>query len=550
MDIYTNNCSQISGDIVRSKKRSFTDDNSEYGYSDDINNSQDIVENSVNNIMIDITQILSVYVLWKAKHHNKNAVFELSFKKNPYGGEYTVFAGLDDMLKIIKNFKFNNNYINYLKSVTNITNNLFFNWLLSLNTNNITIHALKEGTLCFPNIPIIRIEGSLAICQLLESTIINIINKSSLICTYASRLHNINGNNKTLCEYKTQSLMVSKYNYLGGYSSTTNVEAGIRFGIQVNLVMNRSYILSFKDYDYNELNSLEIDGKSFYQLVKQYQHILKFNNTNKSELAAFATYASYYPDDFVAHVDTYDTLKSGILNFIIVACVLHFFGKKAKGVHIGSGDLAYLSKEVRKMFIYMGSLNTYFDYFKDFKISVSNNIDENILIALNHQNHEINEFCIQDNNTYADLDFEYALVEIDSKPQMNNKISIPAKKNIHRLYYNNEPYVDILTLDTEIQPTIGKIIYCQDPFYSMKRVNIIPTKVESLLNLAYSNHEIKTDTVNLSDIRNYVIQQLSVMRSDHLRLTNPTPYKVSISEKLVDLMNQMRNKEISIGYLE
>lgn len=530
MNTYINNS-------LNSKKRSLPDD-----FDNDDNNNN---AGNDNGMTINITHIRTMYTLWKTKMHNKKAVFELSFKKNPFKGEYTVFAGLEELLDIIKTFKFDNKQIENIK--LNISDNEFIVWLKNIDITKIKISALKEGTFCFPNVPVLRIEGSLAVCHFLESIIVNTVRSSSLICTNAARIRAAVGRNKILFECNPVSELTSKYNFIGGYDGTTNIDFPVKLFKEKN-IMTSSFVLSF---DNDSTCDFQLNGKPFFQHVLECQKMLNFTNTNKSELIAFAAFACAFPNNFNALVDTYDTLKSGIPNFIIVASVLNLFGMtQTKSIQIDSGDLVYLSKEARKMFKQI----KYNDHAVKI-ITTNSSIDENILIALEQQ-HEIDEFGIKNTFINEKMEYMYKIVELDSEPKMiasneKDKVIIPAKKNVFRLYHVNDPFIDLLTLESETVPTSGNKVYCQDPYHHMKRIIMIPTRVEPLLNTVYENGKSLSQSSNhLIAIHDYVIEQLQLFRPDYLRSINPTPYKVSVSETLYNLMNQIQNKEMNISVLE
>lgn len=185
---------------------------------------------------------------------------------------------------------------------------------------------------------------------------------------------------------------------MGGFNGTSNVLASKLFGIPPKGTHAHAFVSSFIDADDLKVRMMA-DSKGierdFYQTVLKYKQMLKFQETNEGELIAFTAYAVAFPKGFLALVDTYDTLKSGIPNFVIVACALHEFGYKALGVRLDSGDLAYLSVETRKMF--QESFAQFGMDAKSFMIVASNDINEATVIALNQQGHEIDCFGIGTN---------------------------------------------------------------------------------------------------------------------------------------------------------
>ncbi|RZR83867.1 hypothetical protein BHM03_00010589, partial [Ensete ventricosum] len=286
-----------------------------------------------------------------------------------------------------------------------------------------------------------------------------------------------------------------------------------------------------------------------------------FGETNQSELAAFTSYALAFPNNFLALVDTYDVMRSGIPNFCAVALALNDLGYKASGIRLDSGDLAYLSIEARKFF---HAIEKEFNVpgFGKMNITASNDLNEETLDALNKQGHEIDAFGI---GTYlvtcyaqAALGCVFKLVEINKQPRIKlsedvTKVSIPCKKRCFRLYgREGYPLVDIMTGENETPPTVGERILCRHPFNESKRAYVVPQRVEELLKCYWpgSSNKPREDLPLLENIRDRCMQQLEQMRSDHMRRLNPTPYKVSVSGKLYDFIHFLWLSEAPVGELQ
>lgn len=198
----------------------------------------------------------------------------------------------------------------------------FFDWLQSVNCSNIKLYAIPEGTIVFPKLPLIRVEGPLAIAQLLETTLLTLVNYPSLLVTNSARYRLAAGPNVELLEFGLRraqgvdgGVSASRYTYMGGFNGTSNVLASKLFGIPARGTHAHSYVSSFTYQAQNipQFNLKDKSGKTheFYQLVKSCQNEVKFTNTNEGELLAFVSYAIAFPNNFLALVDTYDTLKSG-----------------------------------------------------------------------------------------------------------------------------------------------------------------------------------------------------------------------------------------------
>lgn len=521
------------------------------------------INNFVNPLLTDFYQLTMAYAYWKNNRHNDHSVFDLFFRKNPFGGEFTIFSGLEESLKFISNFRFKEDQINYIKNIMPTCEEAFFNWLKTVDCSKIKIYSIKEGTVVFPRVPLIRVEGPLAVAQLLETTLLTLVNYSSLITTNAARYRIASGKNKTLLEFGLRraqgpdgGISASRYIYIGGFDATSNVLAGKLFGIPVKGTHAHSFVQSYSginnldNYKIRDINGKEYD---FVKMVFEIRESLNFNNTNEGELAAFISYAQAFPNNFLALVDSYDTLKSGVPNFICVAIALTKIGYKPVGIRLDSGDLAYLSKQARIMFK-QASQKLNIDITNSI-IVASNDINEQTLLSLNQQGHEIDAFGIGTNlvtcQSQPALGCVYKLVEIENKPRIKlsqevGKITIPGRKEAYRLIgKNNYAIMDIMIQVGEPTPQPGEKILCRHPFDETKRAFVTPSKVLPLHQCVWDG-EIKYSFIPLSEIRNYVMAQLETLREDHLRALNPTPYKVAVSSELYNFIHKLWMSEAPI----
>lgn len=226
---------------------------------------------------------------------------------------------------------------------------------------------------------------------------------------------------------------------MGGFDGTSNILAGKLFGIPIMGTHAHAFVSSFTDEEIIQDTSLvDPEGKKhdFWDIVWETRKELSFTSTCVGELKAFTAFALSFPNNSLLLIDTYDTLSSGIRNFMVVAYALHKIGYRAKGIRLDSGDLAYLSNCARKFFHKMASkLNI--DYFKDFDIVASNDINVETLESLNQQGHSIDTFGIGTNlvtcQAQPALGCVYKLVEIDGKPRIKlsqdiSKVTLPGKK--------------------------------------------------------------------------------------------------------------------------
>ena len=235
-------------------------------------------------------------------------------------------------------------------------------------------------------------------------------------------------------------MSASRNAYLGGFDGTSDVLAGKLFGIPVFGTHAHAFVSSFTEEEIlSDPSIIDAEGKKlddFWAFVCETRKELNLEATNTSELIAFAAFSRSFPTNALLLVDTYDTLSSGVLNFIVIAYALHKLGYKAKGIRLDSGDLAYLSKSARGIFLKYGKqLNI--DYFKEFTIVASNDINVGTLESLNQQGHSIDSFGIGTNLVTCQqqpaLGCVYKLVEIEGTPRIKlsqeiSKVTLPGKK--------------------------------------------------------------------------------------------------------------------------
>ncbi|XP_011862652.1 PREDICTED: nicotinate phosphoribosyltransferase isoform X3 [Vollenhovia emeryi] len=275
-------------------------------------------------LLTDLYQITMAYAYWKSGKMNDRAVFDLFFRKNPFQGEFTIFAGLEECIKFLNKFHYSNSDIKYLKSTMDPTvDQRFFDYLQSLTASNVTIYAIDEGSVVFPRVPLIRVEGPLIMVQLLETTLLTLVNYASLMATNAARYRMVAGKNITLLEFGLRraqgpdgGLSASKYSYVGGFDGTSNVLAGKLFNIPVCGTHAHAYITSFtsisdlqgKTLAHKEtgdvLDVLELACKHREDIANDFGALA--SQASNGELAALISYAVAFPERFTALVDTYD----------------------------------------------------------------------------------------------------------------------------------------------------------------------------------------------------------------------------------------------------
>jgi nicotinate phosphoribosyltransferase len=521
----------------------------------------------VNPMLTDFYQITMAYAYWKAGMHEEEAVFDLFFRTNPFRGEFAIYAGLEEKLRLFESFHFSEDHIAYLKEQMPQCEKRFFDWLKSVDCSRMKMYAFREGTLSFPREPLMRVQGPIAVAQLLETSVLTLTNYPSLMTTNAAKYRLVVGSDKGLIEFGLRraqgpdgGLSASRYSYMGGFDGTSNVLAGYLFGVPVRGTHAHSYVQSFTGIEDLKNDTLVgPDGKvyPFVRTVLEIRSELGFGYTNEGELASFIAYAQAFPKGFMALVDTYDTLKSGVPNFICVALGLLKLGYKPIGVRLDSGDLSYLSRGTRRMLNEL-SAKTVPDLSKCL-ILASNEINRNVLISLRQQGHEIDSFGIGTHLVTCDdqpaMGCVYKLVEAKGIPRIKlsqelSKMTIPGKKEAYRLFgEDGYSLLDMMIKVGDNPPKQDERILCHHPFDHIKRVYVTPSKVIPLHQCVWDGKRVYPE-VSLNECRDYVLNQLRSTREDHLRDINPTPYKVSVSEELYSYVFNLWSEESPVTELK
>ncbi|KAI0229192.1 Nicotinate phosphoribosyltransferase [Lamellibrachia satsuma] len=537
-------------------------------------------------LLTDLYQITMAYAYWKYKKCDDTAVYDLFFRKNPFQGELTIFAGLEECIKFVKNFHYSDTDISYLKTVLpETTEPEFFKYLANLDTRDVQVYAIEEGTVVFPKVPLLRIEGPLPIVQLLETTLLNLVNYASLVATNAARFRMAAGPEKILLEFGLRraqgpdgGLSASRYCYLGGFDGTSNVLAGKLFGIPVKGTHAHAFVNSFTGHEDLKHRTLIRKGSSeevdFANLCESWRHkvapVLGVDKGQMSdgEFAAFMSYAMAFPDGFLSLVDTYDVIRSGVPNFCAVGMALRQLDYMPVGIRLDSGDLAYQSVVVRDMF---KNIATAFNepQFASLLIVASNDINEDTIHSLNQQKvslgtqppqgHSIDSFGIGTHLVTCQkqpaLGCVFKLVEVNKVPRIKlsedvDKVTIPGKKQAYRLFgHDGNALVDLLQMPDEESPEDGCRVLCRHPFQESKRAYVRPAKVMPLYNCFWKGGQVCGPLPCLRDIRQHTEESLKHIRTDHKRALNPTPYKVSVSDKLYNFIHDLWLENAPIGEL-
>ncbi|WEV45658.1 nicotinate phosphoribosyltransferase [Streptococcaceae bacterium ESL0687] len=455
----------------------------------------------------DLYQINMMETYFEMGISEKRAVFEVYFRKLPFENGYAVFAGLERIVDYLNNLKFTKKDLAYLEDLG--YSRKFLNYLRCMKFT-CTVNSAREGDLVFPNEPIFQVEGPIAQCQLIETAILNIINFQTLVATKAARIRSVIGDD-LLLEFGTRraqemdaALWGARAAVIGGADATSNVRAGKLFGIKTS-------------------------GTHAHSLVQAYG----------SDYEAFKAYAKTHKD-CVFLVDTFDTLSIGVPAAIRVAREL---GDEINflGVRIDSGDMAYLSKEVRKQLDAAG--------FEQAKIYASNDLDENTILNLKMQNAKIDVWGVGTKLITAydqpALGAVYKLVAFEGEDGIledriklsNNaeKVSTPGKKQVWRITSNKrgKSEGDYISGTSEKVAELDEI-YMFHPTYTYINKTLVDFKAVPLLVEIFRDGRLVYELPDLKEIKAYAEEELGKLWDEYKRLLNPADYPVDLSQEIWD----------------
>lgn len=452
----------------------------------------------------DLYQVNMTQTYWKDGIHNRKAVFDLYFRKNPFNNGFAIFAGLERIISYIRQFRFHESDLAFLKEELGYDEE----FLAYLKTIRFTgcIKAVREGEVVFGNEPLIRVEASLAEAQLIETALLNIVNYQTLIATKAARIKHIVGDQTTM-EFGTRraqemdaAIWGARAAFIGGFDATSNVRAGKLFGIPVA-------------------------GTHAHAMIQAYQ----------DEYTAFMKYAASHKD-CVFLVDTYDTLRSGVPNAIKVA---NEMGDRINflGIRLDSGDMAYLSKKARKMLDEAG--------YPDAKIYASNDLDESTILSLQAQGAKIDVWGVGTKlitgYDQPALGAVYKLVAIEDEDGMvqdtikisgnPEKVTTPGMKKLYRIVNrgNKRAEGDYITLETE-HPNKEERLKMFHPVHTYICKYVTDFDAVNMHHDIFVDGELVYESPDLYDTQAYAQNQLDLFWEEYKRTINPEDYAVDLSQ--------------------
>lgn len=451
---------------------------------------------------------------------DQKVVFDLFYRKNPDDGGLCIFAGLEQVIDYVENLHFSKGDIEYLKSL-NAFSPEFLDYLATVRFTG-TIDAIPEGTPVFPHEPLVRVRAKIIEAQLVETAMLLALNHETLIATKARRIVQA-ADGRAVMEFGARrahnfdaAIYGSRAAYIAGCVGSATTYAGEKFGIPVLGTMAHSFIQSFEN-----------------------------------EYEAFLYYAKTYPNACTLLIDTYSTLHSGLENAIKVAKeYLEPNGYRLKGVRIDSGDMAYLSKKVRRRLDEEGM--------QDCSIVVSNSLDEYVIESLIKQGAKIDSFgvgenliCSKNSPVFGGV---YKLAAIKEGDVWIPKIKIsdntgkmtnPGVKNLYRIYdkETNMAIADLMTLvDEVIDENEDLTIYHHMDRWKYKVIPKGSYSLRSLLVPIFKDGKLIYDVPSLEEIRSYSKSELDSIWDEIKRFTYPQEYYVDLSRSLLDLKLNLLEK--------
>ena len=444
------------------------------------------------------------------------ATFDLYFRHNPFNGGYAIAAGLQNGIQDVIGAGFSPDDLQFLGTLTASSGSplfpkKFLEYLASYRFHG-NIQAIPEGTVVFPNEPLLQVSGRLIDCQIVETLLLCHINFQTLIATKAARIWEA-ANQGVIVDFGLRraqgpdgGLSASRASFIGGAAGTSNVLAAALFRIPAKGTHAHSWIQSFP-----------------------------------SELEAFRSYARSFPDDSILLVDTFDTLQSGVPNAIRIAKELERDGHRLAGIRIDSGDLTFLSQQARRMLDREGLAYV--------KIVASSELDEYLISDILSQGGRIDLWGVGTHLVAGTgdgggaLGGVYKMVEHNGQPKIKlsanpEKITNPGAKKVVR-FYNQEGLMEADAVAANSEDLHTSEVLIVDPGNPLRRKQLNSDRRVELLRPIVLEGNLIYDFPSLDQIRDYRKDQLATLHESHKRLYNPHEYKVGLTQRLWQQKEQM-----------
>lgn len=470
----------------------------------------------------DFYEMTMIQGFLKEGKQNQLAVFDLFYRTKPFGNGYAIAAGLEQVIEYIQELSFSQDDIAFLQSLNRFEPD-FIEYMQSFKFSG-DIYAVPEGSVIFPDEPIIKVIAPLGEAHLIEGALLNIINHQSLIATKASRVVTAARNDAVMefglrrAQGSSAAIHGARAAIIGGLKFTSNVEAARQFNLPLAGTHSHSWVMSFAD-----------------------------------ELEAFDAYAKSNLNNCLLLVDTYNTLKSGVPNAIKTFDKLKKEGTLTKhGIRLDSGDLAYLSKKARAMLDHAG--------YPDAIIAASNDLDENLIRDLKDQGATISLWGVGTNliTSYSQPSFGgvYKLAGIYGRDQLTfypkiklsdapEKINNPGDKKTFRIIdkQTNKIKAHLICLAHEtIDEDQDLILF--DPVQTWKKMKLTASSYyakETLVQI-FDKGKLVYNSPSVMDIQKYCENEKNSLWDEFKRLTNPHKLPVDLSQELYDLKHTLIDK--------
>lgn len=479
-------------------------------------------------LMTDLYELTMMQGYFKT-NSTETVVFDVFYRKNPCDGGYAIVAGLDQVIDYIKNLRFSEEDISYLRSLK-IFKEDFLEYLKNFRFTG-SLYAIPEGTVVFPKEPLLKVIAPIMEAQLVETAILTIINHQSLIATkaarvvYAAKGDGIMEFGLRRAQGPDAGIYGARAAVIGGCIGTSNVLTGQLFDVPVMGTHAHSWIMSFPD-----------------------------------EYTAFKAYAKLYPGACTLLVDTYDTLRSGVPNAIRVFTEMREAGIPLKnyGIRLDSGDLAYMSKQARKLLDAAG--------FEDAKIAASSDLDEHLIYSLKNQGAAINSWGVGTNlitskdcpafggvyKLAAIQDENGAFIPKIKLSENTEKVTNPGNKTVYRIYDKQHRMIraDLIALVGEDYPPENDILLF-DPVETWKKTRIKGGTylLRELLLPIFLDGECVYESPSVMEIRDYCTKEKATLWDETKRFYNPHQVYVDLSDKLyrikTSLLEEMGRKALN-----
>lgn len=473
-------------------------------------------------LMTDLYQLTMMQGYYKYNKTNQRVVFDLFYRENPFQAAFAISAGLEQAIEYIRHLSFSREDIEYLRTLK-IFDEDFLQYLETFRFTG-DIDAIPEGTVVFPREPLVRVTAPIIEAQLVETTLLNLINHQSLIATKAARVVHAAKQDPVMefglrrAQGPDAGTLGARAAVIGGCIGTSNVLTAKLFDVAPKGTHSHSWVMSFD-----------------------------------SELEAFRAYAKLFPDMCILLVDTYDTLRCGVPNAIRVFQEMKDQGISSKmyGIRLDSGDLAYLSIEARKMLDAAG--------FPDAIISASSDLDEYLIRDLKLQGAQIGLWGVgtklitaQDNPSFGGV-YKMAAEEnkegvMQPKIKLSNnpaKITNPGVKKVLRIYDKATGFLkaDLITLEDEVYDE-SRDLTIFHPVDTWKRMTFKggTYTLRSILVPIFRNGKCVYDSPSVMEIRDYCLKEQESLYRESRRLINAQTIPVDLSQKLWDMKQNMMHE--------